>query len=166
MMTDGMPSSRNSHCQPDAVEGAHDPARDRAADQPGHGHGGHEEGGDAPAPRGRVPIGQVQDDAREEPGFGRAQQEAQDVEHVHAGHEHHAGGNDAPGDHDARDPDLRAHFVQDDVAGNLENEVADEEDAGAQPVHRFAELQFLQHLQLGEAHVHAVQVGHHVAHHQ
>lgn len=106
---------------------------------------------------------QVEDDAREEPGLGRAQQEAQEIEHVHAGHEHHARRDDAPGDHDPRDPDARADFVEDDVAGDLEQEIADEEYPRAQPVHRLAELEFLQHLQLGEAHVDAVQVGHDIA---
>ncbi|MNV36341.1 hypothetical protein D3C71_1278140 [compost metagenome] len=85
---------------------------------------------------------------------------------MHAGHEHHAGGNDPPRNHDPRDPDPGPYLVQDDVAGNLENEIADEENAGAQPIHRFAELKLLQHLQLGEPHIDAVQIGHDIADHQ
>ncbi|KAG1308363.1 hypothetical protein G6F62_015050 [Rhizopus arrhizus] len=79
------------------MERGHDPARDRAADQARHGHGGHEERRDATASRRRIPVGQVKDDAGEEAGLGRAQQEAQRIEHVDAGHEHHAGGDDPPG---------------------------------------------------------------------
>src|SRR5690606_35508776 len=48
----------------------------------------------------------------------------------------------------------------------LEEEVADEEEAGAQPVHGFAELQVGEHVQLGEADVDAVEVGDDVAQHQ
>ncbi|KAG1251400.1 hypothetical protein G6F68_012289 [Rhizopus microsporus] len=54
---------------------------------------------------------------------------------------------------------MQAEMIpQDDVAGNLEDEVADEENARTQPIDRFAELKLLQHLQFGEAHVHAVQM--------
>jgi hypothetical protein len=56
--------------------------------------------------------------------------------------------------------------VHQDVAGHLEEEVADEEQAGAQAEHGFREAQVLRHLQLGKADVDAVEVGDHVAQHQ
>ena len=56
-------------------------------------------------------------------------------------------------------PAPRSHAVEDDVARDFEEEVPDEEDAGAQAVHRLAEAQRAQHLQLGEADVHAIEVG-------
>ncbi|MNT22398.1 hypothetical protein D3C72_1577790 [compost metagenome] len=52
------------------------------------------------------------------------------------------------------------------VAGHFEQEVADEEQPGAEAEYGFRELQVLGHLQLGEAHVHAIEVGDHVAEHQ
>ncbi len=52
------------------------------------------------------------------------------------------------------------------IARHLEQKVADEENARAQAVHRFAELQIVQHLQFGKTDVHAVQEGRDVAHHQ
>ncbi|KAF5289522.1 hypothetical protein FQR65_LT20817 [Abscondita terminalis] len=46
-----------------AVEGLHDPARQRVAEDARHGNGRHEQRDDLGAPVGRVPVGQVQDDA-------------------------------------------------------------------------------------------------------
>jgi len=48
--------------------------------------------------------------------------------------------------------------VQDDVAGDFENEITDEKDTGAKAVHGFAELEVGQHLQFGKADVDAVQI--------
>ena len=47
------------------------------------------------------------------------------------------------------------------IAGDLEEEVAEIEDARAEPEHRVAEAAVRQHLQLGEADVHAVEPGEH-----
>jgi hypothetical protein len=70
-----------------------------------------------------------------------------------------------PGDHDPGDPDPVTDPVQDHVRGHLEQEVANEEQACAEAVDRVAELQLLRHLTFGEADVHPVQVGDHVAKH-
>ena len=40
-------------------------------------------------------------------------------------------GDDAPGEQDARDPAPGAHLGQDQIAGDFEQEIADEEDAAA-----------------------------------
>ncbi len=48
-------------------------SRDRAADQAGHGNGGHEHRDDAAATFGRIPIGEVENDAREESGLCNAE---------------------------------------------------------------------------------------------
>ena len=71
--------------------------------------------------------------------------------------EHEGRGNEAPRDHDPGDPDARPDLLQDHVARHFEDEVADEEDARAEPVDRVAELQVVRHLQLGESDVDAVQ---------
>jgi hypothetical protein len=52
------------------------------------------------------------------------------------------------------------------LLGHLEQEVAEEKHACAQAIHGFAELQVIQHLQLGKADVDPVQVGHDIAKHQ
>ncbi len=146
-----------------AGAGLHDPARQRPADHAGHRHPAHEQRHHARAPMRRIPIGQVQDDAGEEARLGRAQQEAQQVEAGDAGAEHQRRRDQAPGHHDAGDPDARAHARHQQVGRHLEQEIADEEDPGAGAVHGVAEAQVGQHLQLGEADVDTVQVGHHVA---
>ena len=79
----------------------------------------------------REPVGEVDDHAGEEPGLGEAQQEAQDVEHRGVLGEAQGQGDQTPGEHDPREPDPRAHLGQDQVRRRLEQEVADEEDPGA-----------------------------------
>src|SRR5207244_4204375 len=64
--------------------------------------------------------------------------------------------------HDARHPDARADPVHDEIARDLEEEVADEEDAGAEPVDGVAEPESLAHLERREADVDAVEVGDHI----
>jgi hypothetical protein len=55
--------------------------------------------------------------------------------------------------------------MQDQVARHFEDEIADEEDAGAQTVDGVAHVQGGQHLQLREADVHAVEIPAQVAQH-
>ena len=73
--------------------------------------------------------------------------------------EHERRGNEAPCDHDAGNPDARPDPLQDHIARHFEDEVADEEDARAEPVYRIAVLEVARHLQLGESHIDAIQEG-------
>jgi hypothetical protein len=57
----------------------------------------------------------------------------------------------APGQDDAGKPDLGAHLLQGNIAWNLEQEIADEEDAGAKAIGGIAETQLLPHLQGGKS---------------
>jgi hypothetical protein len=81
-----MASIMNIHCQPasaeTAVEGVHDPARQRIAEDAGQRDRRHEDRDHARAVVRREPVGQVEDDAGEEARLGQAEQEAQDVELV------------------------------------------------------------------------------------
>jgi uncharacterized protein YhaN len=54
---------------------------------------------------------------------------------------------------------MRAGARHQQVGRHLEQEIADEEDAGADAIHGIAELQVGLHLQLGEADIDAVQIG-------
>jgi hypothetical protein len=144
----------------------HDGARNRIPENAGDGDRGDEERGPRRAePRG-IPEREVEDDSREEPRFGDAEQEAHDVEHPLAVNEHHRRRDDAPRDHDPGDPDPRAKLLEEDVARHLEEKVADEEDPGAKGEGGITEREVLDHLQLREAHVHPVQVGQDVAEEQ
>jgi len=55
--------------------------------------------------------------------------------------------DDAPGDHDARDPDLCTNLLHRKVAGDFKQEVADEKQAARQAKHRFRQPQIFVHLQ-------------------
>ena len=147
----------------DAVHPLHDAAGQRPGDDPGDGRRGHEDGDHLSTLCRRVPEGQVQDDAGEEAGLEGAEQEAQHVELHRRGHEHHARGDDAPAEHDSQQRLARADLLEHQIAGHFEEEVADEEDAGAQAVDGVAEGQRLLHLQLRVADVDAVEVGDEVA---
>ena len=72
--------------------------------------------------------------------------------------ERHACGDQAPGQHDAGQPEASADFLQKDVGGHLEQCVADEEQTGAQAVGGSADAQVVFHVGTDEADVHAVNV--------
>jgi len=82
----------------------------------------------------------------------------QNVEGPGRVNEGHAGGHQAPDDHDPGDRLAGADFFEQQVARYLEQEIADEEDAGAQPIDRIAESQVGLHLELREADVDPVEV--------
>ena len=74
-----------------------------------------------------------------------------------AGDEAHGGRHQAPADHDARDPDARAEFMQSEIAWNLEEDVADEKDAGAEAENLRREAEIFVHGKRGEADIDAVE---------
>ncbi|MCY1514944.1 hypothetical protein D9M68_495120 [compost metagenome] len=102
------------------------------------------------------PVGQIEDHARRETGFGQPQQKAQAVEGGFVAGEHHGGRDQAPGNHDPAEPDPGTHAVQDQVARHFEQRVTDEKDASAQGEGGVAEADIGHQGGLGEAHVGAV----------
>ncbi len=142
----------------DAVK-AEQVARDRRADHGRDRHRDGERGEDAGAILGRIPVGEIEDDAGKEPRFRHAEQETQHVETGGAADQRHQRRDDAPGNHDARDPAAGADLVQDDVAGHLEQEITNEEDARPPAEHQRRELEFSVHGQSGEAEIDAVEIG-------
>ena len=140
-----------------------DPTGDRPTDHACDGNPGHEQRDDRGPSVGRVPVGQIQDHPGEKTRLRDTQQKAQDVKSCRRSHEQHRGRDHRPGQHHARDPQARPDAVQHDVARDFEEEVADEENAGAQAVDRLAEPQIAQHLQFREADVHPIEIGRDVA---
>jgi hypothetical protein len=69
----------------------------------------------------------------------------------------------APGDHHQSNPAPWAKPDQGQVARYAAQHVTDEENPGAQAIHRLAELQCIKHFQFGEADIDAVQVVEQVA---
>ncbi|MCY1358335.1 hypothetical protein D9M69_448660 [compost metagenome] len=139
------------------------PPGERAAEQARHRDRRHEQGHDAATAEGREPLREVQHHAREEPGFGRAGEQAQGIELGRRGDEQQAGRERAPGNHHQRNPAPRAEFGQGQVAWHAAQHVTDKEDAGAEAVHGFAELQRVEHLQFGKSNVYPVEVVEQVA---
>jgi hypothetical protein len=60
--------------------------------------------------------------------------------------------------YDPRDPDSRAHPVHDDIRGNLEQKISQEENPGAESESGLREPEIRIHGELGEADVHAVEI--------
>ena len=94
-----------------------------------------------------------------EAGFRDAEQEAQHVKAHLAAHQRHRGRDDAPGHHDAGNPAAGAELFQRQIARHLEDEIADEEDAGAPGEDQRRELQLRVHGQRGKTEIDAVEVG-------
>ncbi len=137
-------------------------AQEHAGDGPGEccgdGRAGNEDGGCLAALAGGNPAGEVEDDGREEAGFGGAQQEPEDVEHHFVLHEGHQEGDDAPADHDAGQPHLGAVLLHHHVAGKFEDGVGDEEQACAEAVGRSADAHVGFEVLVGVADVGAVEL--------
>ncbi|MNP47041.1 hypothetical protein D3C76_1410780 [compost metagenome] len=124
---------------------------------------------------GRKPVVEVENHPGEEAGFTDPQQETQHVEHgarfdmektrqrYGEGYGH---GDHGPGQHDPRNPEACTVAMQQQVARHFKEEVAPEEHTGAQGIHRIAELQLVEHVELGKADVDPVQVGGHVTQEQ
>ena len=108
------------------------------------------------------PIGQVQDDSREKPSFGHSKQKTNDVKLSDALHETGGHCHNAPAEQNAGDPDARPDLVQQEIAGNFKEDIADEENPGYEPELLASDSQFLVHRQGGKRDVDPVDKGHDV----
>ena len=79
------------------------------------------------------------------------------------GDERHGAGQDAPAQHDARNPFARAEFFEQQVGWHLEDEIGEEEDAGAEAERGLRQPEVLVHRQRREADVYPVQIRDEVA---
>src|SRR6266702_2349139 len=105
------------------------------------------------------PVGEVENHAGKVSGFRDAEKAADGVKLQGSADEGGAARDDAPGNEHTADPDASADPVEDDVAGDCEEEVSEEEYAGAEAVDAVTEFEVADHLQFGEADVHAIDVG-------
>ncbi len=97
------------------------------------------------------PVRQVENDTGEKAGFGYTEQKTRDTQLGHAMHESGGCGHDSPRNQNASDPNPRPDPVHQQIAGNLTNDVADEEDSRDQPKLLAADAQFPVHRQCSEA---------------
>lgn len=105
------------------------------------------------------PVSEVETDAGKVAGFGEAEKKARGVELVNILNEAVEGGERAPGNEDAGDPDAGAEFVQEEIAGNFEQRVADKENSGEQAELLGGDGQGAVHGEGGEADVDAIEIG-------
>ncbi len=108
----------------------------RAAEDVGQAHAQQEVTRGAGALFAVEPVGEVQHHPGEQARFGHPQQQAHDVERCFSLDEGHARREQAPGDHDAGNPETRAHPVHDQVAGHFGQRIGQEEQAGPQAIGR------------------------------
>jgi hypothetical protein len=87
----------------------------------------------------RKPAGQKQDDAGEEACLSDTEQDPQCVEARCVVDQCGTRRDKPPGDHDAAHPDTCAEPVHQQIAGDFEYRVADEEDAGTERERRIAQ---------------------------
>ena len=88
------------------------------------------------------------------------------VKRIRADDEGHAARDDAPGQHDAGNPDARPDLLQRQVAGYLTNNVGDVEQTAAYAEGRMRQADGFVHLQGGKARIHPVEEGDEVTEHQ
>lgn len=105
------------------------------------------------------PVGEVEDDSGEVASFGESEEKAKDIELGNVLDEAGESGEDSPGHDDACEPNASAEFVQQQVAGNFEQKVANEKDSGEQAELLGADAEVTVHGECGEADVDAVQEG-------
>ena len=110
-----------------------------------------------------VPVGEVQNNAREKTRFGQAQQKAHDIKLGFGLNEHHAARHNAPSHHDACYPNTGTYSVQNDIARHFKKEVANEKHARTQSIHSIREPQFACHLQLCKTDIDTVQISNDLA---
>src|SRR5712664_2703162 len=127
----------------------------------------HEEADYPGAVHHRKPQGQIKEDAGEETGLARAEQQTKRIENPFvrnsscSGYRWNKGErsrDDPPGDHDAGDPKPRANSLEKDVGRHLKQEIGDEKQPGTQSKGRLAETKRLVHMKLCEADIHAIEI--------
>src|SRR5262245_10113000 len=104
------------------------------------------------------PVSEVEQHAREEARLRHTQQESDDGKARRVSDERHGAGEDAPRDHNARDPKPRADLLHDDVAWYLKDEVAEKKGSERKSEVGSGQLEIATHRQARKADVDAINV--------
>ena len=137
------------------------PPSERGADDVGDGDRNHEHGASFRAIFGAEPVREVDENAGKEAGFGRAQQYSNEVEMRGRSNESHQDGDESPCNHDAREPFAGAPTLDDDAAGNFEEQIANKKYSRAEAEDAVAEVEVVRHFEGGVADVYAVKKSDH-----
>ena len=103
-------------------------------------------------------MAEIERDTGKITGLGRAEEEPQQVEAPRALDEDRRRGDQAPADHDPREPRARPDAIQDHVARHFEQAVAEKQYARPVAELRGRQSDLLVHLQRGKADIISVQV--------
>ena len=105
---------------------------------------------------------EIDNHSGEEAAFGEAEQEARGVELGGVVHKTCPGRDQAPRNHDPRNPLSRAPTFNDDCPRNLEKDITDEEHAHAQSVNAVTEAEVGAHSEIRKRDVDAIQISNYV----
>ena len=112
---------------------------------------------------GREPVGEIEHDAGKEARLGDPEQKADDAKTCRSGDQRGQTGEQAPGNHNAGDPEARAHLLQNHVAGHLKDEIAPVEGAESEPIGGGGDAEIVTHRQRCETDIDPVDVGQKIA---
>src|SRR5262249_61768242 len=96
---------------------------DRSAKEPGDRPRDHEQAGHPAAMTVRKPVGEVKNDSGIKAGLERPEQDSQEIEHARRLDEHHRDAGTSPQQRDPRKRLTRADLLEQEVAGNLEEQI-------------------------------------------
>ena len=117
----------------------------------------HVEPAHRPRPHGLgEPERKIVEDTRKEPRLRHTQQKPKRIKTSRSPHQHHRRRQNAPRQHDPRDPPPRPELQQQQVRRQLTDRIADEEHPRAKPIDPRVEVQIAVHRKLGVADVRAV----------
>ena len=133
-------------------------AGQRARDQRGQRRTAEENGNRLAALGAGQPAGEVINHPRKKPGLGHTEQEAQDIKVGFVLDKGHQRGRDAPGEHDAGQPDARADFLQQHIGRHFKECIANKKQPGAKAIGRRANPQIMLHVRAHKADIDPVDV--------
>ena len=134
-------------------------SRERGADDPGNGDGCHKKGRHPGPDGGWEPVGQIKDHAREKAGLSDTQKNTDCNVALGPHHPGSHGRDYPPADHNAGDPLAGPKAVEQEVAGQLKKEIADEKSPGTEAVQGFADVKGLVHIRGRVADISPVEEG-------
>src|SRR5262249_40829000 len=110
----------------------------------------------------RNPVRQVKDDAGKESRLCNSKEDPRRIERPDIVHEHHAHRHDSPADQDPGDPPSCADALENQVARDFEEAVANEEQSRSLAKLRVVQPEIFLQRGRGESDVDAIEVGDHV----
>ena len=106
----------------------------------------------------RKPMRKVNDDAGKEARLGNSEEKAHQIELARRLHQCGGRREQSPGDENAREPFSSAPSLHEQCAGNLERQVAQEENADAETEDFLGKAEIMRHPQLRKSYIGPVEI--------